>query len=202
MPSQPVRPPGPLASRLRAHADAIDDLSSALPGAYREQGLPTYAELLPHLREIGARHQALFSAAAVLAGAALAGTAQRSAALALPIAGAQVGAALEAVGRAATMASRIHAVQGMDGHHADQERELAARTLNLSLSRTRIALADASDHLRHSARSARHPAAMPVPARRNAAATARTYAPTTHVVASAGPPASVPLAPARPAHGR
>ncbi|GAA2267174.1 hypothetical protein GCM10010430_60440 [Kitasatospora cystarginea] len=194
----PLRPPNPLATRLRAQADAIDELAAAIPGAYREQGLPTMAELLPLTARIGARHHKVLASAGTLAGAPLADTTQRAHARVLTDAGAQVGQALGTISRAVTMAARIHEVDGLGSQRAEAVRERAGRELNLALSRTRLALTEASDALRLQARSGRDTAALP--ARRSTAALTRSAAAvpvptlTGRPTSAALPPVPVPAA--------
>ncbi|MFD0264734.1 hypothetical protein ACFXKJ_08975 [Kitasatospora indigofera] len=80
-----MRPPTPIATRLRANAnaDALDELSRAVPGAHREQGLPSAGELSAVAARIGARHQLLLRTASVPAAASRADTSQRAGARAL-----------------------------------------------------------------------------------------------------------------------
>ncbi|MBV6695556.1 hypothetical protein KV557_00245 [Kitasatospora aureofaciens] len=194
----PLRPPGPQATRLRAQADAIDELAAAVPGAYREQGLPTVAELLPLTARIGAHHQKVLASAGTLAGTPLADTSQRAHARVLADAGAQVGQALGTISRAVTMAARIHEVDGLGSTRAEDVRERAGRELNLALSRTRLALTEASDALRLQARSGRDTAALPT--RRSTAALTRSAAAvpvptlTGRPTSAALPPAPAPIA--------
>ncbi|WP_407916022.1 hypothetical protein [Kitasatospora sp. NE20-6] len=135
-----------MATRPRAHADAIDDLATEVPGAYREQVPLSLAELLPTARHIGERQQDLLHMAAVLAEAPLANTAQRAGARAL--ADARLGEAIAALSRAAAMAARLHEADGLTGTAVEGRRERASTALNLALSRTRLFLTDASQHLR------------------------------------------------------
>ncbi|MFC9327910.1 hypothetical protein [Kitasatospora sp. NPDC057015] len=148
-----IRPPSPNATRLRSVADTIDALSTAVPGAYREQGPPSLGELQRQALRIGEQHQLLLGTAAALGGAPLADSAQRALARALADAGSRVGEALATVSRASAMAARIHEVDGLDGPRAEVVRERAGRELNLSLSRTRLALNEAGDGLRREARA-------------------------------------------------
>ncbi|MEU9074560.1 hypothetical protein AB0D22_07740 [Kitasatospora sp. NPDC048538] len=173
-------------------------MATAVPGAYREQGPPTLGELLPHVTRLSSHHQKLLASAGALAGAPLADTAQRAYARVLTDAGSQVGQALGTISRAVTMAARIHEVDGLGSLRAEDVRERAGRELNLALSRTRLALTEARDALRHQARSGRDTAALP--AVRSTAAIARSAAahPTPTLIgrpsSAALPPASAPAA--------
>ncbi|MFC9331702.1 hypothetical protein [Kitasatospora sp. NPDC057015] len=163
-----MRPPTPIATRLRANADALDELTVAVPGAYREQGPPSAGELAAVAARIGARHQLLLRTASVLAQTPLADTAQRAGARALADAGMRVGEALATISRASAMATRLHEVEGLDGRSPQDVREQAGRELNLSLSRTRLALTDAGEGLRREAREERDGASR-APGRHRAA---------------------------------
>ncbi|MEV7122877.1 hypothetical protein [Kitasatospora griseola] len=90
------------------------------------------------------------------------------------------------------MAARLHEADGLEGPRAEDVRERAGRELNLSLSRTRLALADASDGLRRQARAARTEA---LPASRRRAAVARSTS-TRQVPALASGPSTAPARPA------
>ncbi|MFF2955701.1 hypothetical protein ACFVVU_30685 [Kitasatospora sp. NPDC057965] len=145
---------------------------------------------------IGEQQQRLLATAAVLAGAPLSDTTRRATARALADAGTDVAEALAHVSRAGAMATRIHEVAGLDGAHAEAVRAQAGLRLNLSLSRTRLALDTASEALRHRARSERDTAVLP-PARRRAAALAPGSTPLAALAAV--PPAPTPPRPVGPA---
>ncbi|MGW2548517.1 hypothetical protein ACWC5I_48625 [Kitasatospora sp. NPDC001574] len=147
-----MRPPTPIATRLRAGADAIDELIAAVPGAYREQGPPTTGEITGTAARIGAHHQHLLQSASALARAPHADAAQRALARALADAGMRVGQALATISRAGAMAARLHEVEGLAGRSPQDVRAQASRELNLALSRTRLALTEAGDGLREQAR--------------------------------------------------
>ncbi|GAA2092047.1 hypothetical protein GCM10009759_17320 [Kitasatospora saccharophila] len=149
-------------------------------------------ELLHHIERIGERHQVVMRTATALAQAPLATGAQRATARALADAGAHLGQALAAASRAGAMAARLHEVDGLEGPVPDNVRGRAGLQLNLALSRTRLALTDASDSLRLQARAGRSEA---LPALRRAAV-ARSAA----IRAASSPgfaaPSAVPFLPA------
>ncbi|MFD7730483.1 hypothetical protein ACFV6F_08870 [Kitasatospora phosalacinea] len=149
-------------------------------------------ELLVHAERISERHQVVMRTAAALARAPLATGAQRATARALADAGAHIAQALAAVSRAGAMAARLHEVDGLEGPVAEHVRGRAGLGLNMALSRTRLALADAGDGLRLQARAGRSEA---LPARRGAA-----VARSTAVRAASALPAAAPsVAPVLPA---
>ncbi|MFF2657373.1 hypothetical protein ACFVUH_08405 [Kitasatospora sp. NPDC058032] len=71
----------------------------------------------------------------------------------------RVGQALATISRAGAMAAHLHEVEGLDGRSRQDVREQAGRELNLSLSRTRLALTEAGEGLREEARAGRNLAA-------------------------------------------
>ncbi|MET8623718.1 hypothetical protein ABZW30_08175 [Kitasatospora sp. NPDC004669] len=180
----PARPQPRPNQRLLAAARTIADLQAAVPGAYREQGLPGLSELADQTNEISAQHRHLLATAAVLARSPLAG-AHRAAVRPLADAAEKLGRAVGAISRAAAMAGRIHAVHGVDSPAAQQTREKAGQQLNLALSHTRLALGEAAEGLRGEAR------ALPIPASR---ATARSAAALTTAIRASLPPAPAPSA--------
>ncbi|QKW20621.1 hypothetical protein HUT16_17465 [Kitasatospora sp. NA04385] len=161
-------------------------MAAALPRAYREQGPPSVEELLVHAERISERHQVVMRTAVALARAPLATGVQRATARALADAGAHIAQALAAVSRAGAMAARLHEVDGLEGPIADNVRGRAGLGLNMALSRTRLALADASDGLRLQARTS-HSEALPA---RRRAAVARS---TATARAASALPAAAPL---------
>ncbi|GLW58185.1 hypothetical protein [Kitasatospora phosalacinea] len=130
-------------------------------------------ELLVHIERIRERHQVVVRTATALAQAPLATGAQRATARALADAGAHLGQALAAASRASAMAARLHEVDGLDRPIPENVRGRAALALNMALSRTRLALTEASDGLRLQARTGRSDA---LPARRRAAVVRSTAA--------------------------
>ncbi|MFJ4676881.1 hypothetical protein [Kitasatospora sp. NPDC088783] len=155
-------------------------------------------ELLVHAERIGERHRVVTRTAVALAQAPLATSVQRATARALADAAAHIAQALAAVSRAGAMAARLHEVDGLDGPVAENVRGRAGLGLNMALSRTRLALADASDGLRLQARAGR---TETLPARRRAAVARSTAARSASSLPSAAPPAA-PFPPASAAAPR
>ncbi|MEU9041449.1 MULTISPECIES: hypothetical protein [unclassified Kitasatospora] len=163
--------------RLHSAADSIDHLEAQLPRAYREEGLPGLEELAEHTSALRDCQDDLLHVATALHHPH-APTADRIAVRSLAMAGAQLGEALGAIGRATAMAGRLYEVDGLGGPRADEVRERGAQQLNVALSRTRLALNSAAENLRRDARVLSGPAAALAhgPAPRALAATARTAA--------------------------
>ncbi|MGK4581666.1 hypothetical protein [Kitasatospora sp. HPMI-4] len=173
----PTNPRAQSVDRLRSAADTIDVLEAALPRAYREEGLPGLDELAEHTRALRDCQDDMLHLAAALHHPH-APTADRIAVRSLTTAGAQLGEALGAIGRATAMAGRLYEVDGLGGRRADEIRERGAQQLNVALSRTRLALHSAAENLRRDAAVLTGPAAALAhrPAQRVLAATARTAA--------------------------
>nr|BEK67548.1 hypothetical protein KPHV_47750 [Kitasatospora purpeofusca] len=176
MPPTTARPRAQSVHRIHAAADTIDYLTTQLPRAYREEGLPGLEELAEHTRAIRDCHNDLLDVTTALHHRH-AQSADRAVVRSLTAATAQLGEALGTLGRATAMAGRLYEVVGVGGPRADEVRERGSQQLNLALSRTRLALASACEDLRRDARSLTGPAAVSHrPAPRAVAATARTAA--------------------------
>ncbi|MFJ1931688.1 hypothetical protein ACIPLC_15815 [Kitasatospora sp. NPDC086801] len=163
--------------RLHSAADTINHLEAELPRAYREEGLPGLEELAEHTSTLRDCQDDLLHVATALHHPH-APTADRITVRSLATAGAQLGEALGAIGRATAMAGRLYEVDGLGGPRADEVRDRATQQLNVALSRTRLALNSAAENLRRDARVLSGPAAALThgPAPRALAATARTTA--------------------------
>ncbi|MFJ1795263.1 hypothetical protein [Kitasatospora griseola] len=139
------------AQRLRAAADHADSLENALPRAYREEGVPGLAELAVHADAIDEHRRAVLDTAIVLATRPHPAAAERAETRALAAAAERLARAGASIGRAASLAARLHEVDGVGGPAADETRERATRHVNHALSHTRIALREATEQLRSEA---------------------------------------------------
>ncbi|MGV9266626.1 hypothetical protein ACWDRR_18435 [Kitasatospora sp. NPDC003701] len=163
--------------RLHAAAETIDHLTTQLPRAYREEGVPGLEELAEHTRAIRDCQDDLMNVTAALHHPH-AQSADRAVVRSLTAATAQLGEALGALGRATAVVGRLYEIDGVGGPRADEVRERGSQQLNLALSRTRLALTGACEDLRRDARSLAGPVAGLAhrPGPRAVAATARTAA--------------------------
>ncbi|MGV9268373.1 hypothetical protein ACWDRR_27330 [Kitasatospora sp. NPDC003701] len=136
------------AQRLRAAADHAEALETALPRAYREEGVPDLPELAGHADAIDEHRRSVLDTAVVLAARPHPATAERVEARALAAAAERLARAGAAISRGAAMAARLHEVEGVGGPAAEETRERATRHVNHSLSHTRIAIRETVEQLR------------------------------------------------------
>ncbi|WP_157852136.1 hypothetical protein [Kitasatospora sp. NRRL B-11411] len=169
--------------RLRAAADQTEVLENALPRAYREEGVPDLAELAVHADAIDDHRRAVLDTAVVLATRPHPAAAERTETRALTVAAERLARAGASIGRAATMAARLHEVDGVGGQAAEETRERATRHVHHSLSHTRIALREAIEQLRYEAERL----SLTAPTGRNPAAVARSTARGARVIAAPSP---------------